>query len=374
MAVSLLAVSCGRGDQVTIKGTFSGVSEGPVYLDRIGMNVTHLVDTALTDAKGRFSFTVSLTDKQPAFFNLRCKDQAIVLLLSPGEKVEVKSLGNLANNYLVEGSPGSEELKELNLMLLSNRRSLDSLAYVYQTLDPQDTAMHSALQQYTRLFIRQKRDIIGFVVRHATSLSSVYALYQRMPNGEWYFRDSRDMVYFQMVADSLQTRYPQSPHVVSLLKDVKQMNDNVALLEMLEKAAVSSLGYPDVNLPDVLGNRVKMSSLDGNVILLDFWVSDAPESRMLNAELQQIYSAYHEKGFSIYQVALDTDKFRWITAVQEQRLPWISVCDFKGMNSPAVRTYNVARLPANVLIDRQREIVARNIPMDRLEAELRKHL
>jgi len=373
-ALLFLAAACGRGDKVTIKGTFSGVEETPVYLDQIGLNATLLIDTAVTDDKGRFKFTVSLPDKNPTFYNLRCGTQTISLLLTPGEQVEIKSLGNLANNYLVEGSVGSEEVRQMNQILLLNRRSLDSLANIYFSLEPQDTAVRSALSQYNRLFIQQKRDVISFVVNNATSLSAVYALYQRMPNGEWFFSDDRDIVYFQMVADSLASRYPSSPHVISLQKDVQQMEDNVTLLGMLNTAAVSGIAFPDIELPDVFGKRTKLSSLEGDVILVDFWLSTQQESRLLNAELLDLYGEMHERGFQIYQVGLDQNKLAWVTAVQEQKLPWVSVCDFKGINSPGVRIYNITQLPANVLINRQGEIVARNVPVERLGAEVRKYL
>ena len=374
IAVLFLAAGCGQGNKVTVRGTFSGVTETPVYLDQITVSQPVPIDTATTDDKGRFKFTVDLADKQPAFYNLRCNDQKITLLLAPGENVEVKSLGNLANNYLVEGSGGSSEIKELNLMLQGNRRSLDSLADIYLNLDPQDTTVQSALSQYTKLFVRQKRDMITFVVNKATSLSSIYALYQRMPNGEWFFSDERDMVYFQMVSDSLSTRYPSSPHVISLQKDVTQMRNSVELAEMLNNASVSNVQYPEIELPDVLGKRIKLSSLEGKVILLDFWLSTATESRLLNAELGELYTDYREKGFEIYQVSLDESKLAWVTAIQEQRLPWITVCDFKGLNSPAARSYNITRLPSNILIDRQGRIAERNVPTERLEAEIRKLL
>ena len=374
VVVLLLAAACGKGNRVTVRGTFSGVENAPVYLDQVTVNQPVVIDTAVTDDKGRFKFTVSLEGKQPAFYHLRCNEQTITLLLSPGEDVEVKSLLNLANNYVVEGSPGSQEIKDLNLMLQGNRRSLDSLADVYFNLDPQDTAVRSALSQYNQLFIRQKRDMISFVVSNAHSLSAVYALYQRMPNGEWFFSDDRDMVYFQMVVDSLSARYPLSPHVISLQKDVEQMQNNVTLIGMLANAAVASAEYPEIELPDVYGNRVKLSSLDGRVILVDFWLSTAPESRLFNAELAELYTDYRDRGFEIYQVALDDQKLAWVTAIQEQKLPWITVCDFKGLNSPAARTYNIVQLPANILIDKQGRIVARDIPVERLDAEIRKLL
>ena len=58
------------------------------------------------------------------------------------------------------------------------------------------------------------------------------------------------------------------------------------------------------------------------------------------------------------------------TAVEEQQLPWISVSDLRGRSSVALGLYNVQRLPANFLIDKEGTIVAKNIYGKSLEAKL----
>jgi glutathione peroxidase-family protein len=112
--------------------------------------------------------------------------------------------------------------------------------------------------------------------------------------------------------------------------------------------------------------------LDGNVILVDFWAAEAGNSNALNAELKEIYDEYKDEGFRVYQVSADTSKVAWITAVQEQALPWISVCDFMGEASPMLRAYNVRKLPSNFLIDKQGNIIAKDLYSSALAARLAK--
>ena len=121
------------------------------------------------------------------------------------------------------------------------------------------------------------------------------------------------------------------------------------------------------------GNKVALSSLEGNVILVDFWSAEMGNSNALNADLKEIYDKYEDRGFRVYQVAADTSKAVWIGAVQEQRLPWVSVCDFRGERSPLLGVYNVRKLPSNFLIDRKGNIIAKDIystALDRRLAEL----
>jgi hypothetical protein len=69
-------------------------------------------------------------------------------------------------------------------------------------------------------------------------------------------------------------------------------------------------------------------------------------------------------------VSADRSKAVWIRAVQEQALPWVSVCDFRGERSPALGLYNVQKLPSNFLIDREGNIIAKDIYSTALDKRL----
>ena len=106
--------------------------------------------------------------------------------------------------------------------------------------------------------------------------------------------------------------------------------------------------------------------------MLDFWSAEAGNSNTLNAELKEIYERYSTAPtpLEVYQVSLDTSKAAWINAVQEQQLPWVSVSDLRGRASTVVGLYNVQRLPANFLIDKEGTIVAKDIYGKSLEEQL----
>ena len=143
---------------------------------------------------------------------------------------------------------------------------------------------------------------------------------------------------------------------ISLLSQVKQTN------------------FPEIAMPDMYGKEIKLSSLEGKVILLHFWSAAIGNGNAVNADLKKIYEKYHDRGFEIYQVAVDTSKAAWINAVQEQQLPWISVSDLLGESSPALGVYNIGKLPSNYLIDRSGNIVAKDLAGDKLDAEIQKNI
>ena len=174
-----------------------------------------------------------------------------------------------------------------------------------------------------------------------------------------------DLIYYRTVADAVSESYPTSPFLLTLSNDIARMEARISLINSIE-----SRTYPELKGSDMYGNEIALSSLEGNVVLVDFWSAEAGNSNAFNAELKEIYEEYESEGFRVYQVSADTSKAAWITAVQEQRLPWISVCDFMGEASPMLRAYNIRKLPSNFLIDRNGDIIGKDLYSSALERKL----
>ena len=196
-------------------------------------------------------------------------------------------------------------------------------------------------------------------------MASVYALYQRLPGEKHLSSADSDLIYYRTVADAVSAKYPSSPFTVTLSNDIARMEAQISLLNSIEFR-----NSPELKGKDMYGNEHSLSSLEGNYVLVDFWSAELGNSNALNAELKEIYAEFESKGFRVYQVSADTSKVLWITAVQEQRLPWISVCDYKGEYSPLLRAYNVRKLPSNFLIDPEGKIIASDIYSDALHRKL----
>ena len=168
------------------------------------------------------------------------------------------------------------------------------------------------------------------------------------------------------MAEAVAERYPGSPYVGALQAEVARMDAQAGLA-----SKVSELNYPDLELTDMYGEKVRLSKVaEGKVVLLDFWSAELGTSNALNADLKELYAKYAGRGFEVYQVGIDTSKPLWITAVQEQQLPWKSVTDLRGRASSALVVYNVQRIPANFLIDREGTIVGKNLYGRSLEEKL----
>ena len=155
---------------------------------------------------------------------------------------------------------------------------------------------------------------------------------------------------------------------------IADYDNRVAFASKVEAAlAAAPANFPEIEIADMYGKKQSLTAVqEGKVLLLDFWSIADENALFRNAELKEIYNQYHNKGFEIYQVSVDTSKPAWVEVVQMQKLPWISVCDFKGASSLAVQLFGISGVPQNFLIDREGNIVARNAYGDNLTKELKK--
>ena len=353
-ACAVLGAGC-HSSSVRIEGRFVGTDAEAICLEHATPQLRTPVDSARLDETGRYAMVVKGVGRTPELYNLVVGGERIPLLLGAGDRVTVGAIGNVTRNYVVEGSGESVLLADFYRTYARGVQQLDSLAARYAR-ETDDAERRRLMEEYAGGYRRIKREQLRFIVENKSSLAALYALYQRLPGDPYLLGSDSDIVYYRTVAEGLAASYPDSPYLEALEREIEQMEARQELF-----AGITEASYPDLEMTDMYGKKIRLSSLAGKVVLLDFWSAESGNSNALNAELKETYARYAARGFEIYQVAIDRSKTLWINAVQEQGLPWISVSDLQGRASAACRLYNLDRLPANFLIDRDGNLVARDL-------------
>jgi len=119
---------------------------------------------------------------------------------------------------------------------------------------------------------------------------------------------------------------------------------------------------PEIALPSPKGKTLKLSSLRGKMVLVDFWASWCGPCRKESPNVVEAYQKYHTKefkngkGFEVFSVSLDRDQEAWKQAITADHLSWkYHVLDAQGI---AAANYQVATIPNAFLLDGNGVVVA----------------
>ena len=343
-AAALLAAACTPTAKVEM--TLDSAPSSEVVVKLLNINQYEVLDTLKTDASGKFSYKVNVEEGQPEFVYVYYKDKRVAsLLLEAGDKVNVSA--DTLGNYTVQGSEESSRLALVEQEYSAAQKRLQALAVQMETAS--DEQMASLRQALAKEYIAYYRQCVKYILENSRSLTAVPVLYQNFGPELPVFSQNTDAIHFVNVADSLALAYPQSKYVRALRKEAERRYGYMELEAKLR--TVSPVGFPDIVLPDINAQQVRLSEVDSKVIMLFFWDPSNANQKMFNLDiLESLHNDYHEKGFEIYQVALTTDKAAWAQIVKKQNLPWINVCDRLGAASQYVTTYNIPVLPATYII------------------------
>ncbi len=127
----------------------------------------------------------------------------------------------------------------------------------------------------------------------------------------------------------------------------------------------------EIALPSVNGDTLRLSSLKGKVVLLDFWASWCGPCRVSNKNLVKIYEKYKPKGFEIFGVSLDDEKDKWKAAIKKDKVTWLQVNETGGWEAKVAQAWNLVAIPTSFLIDKDGRLLAMDLEGKELEKALK---
>jgi thiol-disulfide isomerase/thioredoxin len=190
--------------------------------------------------------------------------------------------------------------------------------------------------------------------------------------------DISNLEVLKKVAEAYESKYVDSPISKSMMTQYQQISAGYKDYQDSKNAPkVQGMGLvaPEIALKNPEGKVMKLSSLRGKVVLIDFWASWCGPCRRENPNVVRIYNLYKNKGFDIFSVSLDKDAEAWKRAIKSDGLIWANhVSDLLMWDTPMVQLYGFSGIPYTVLIDKKGKIIETNLRGAALEQKLKEIL
>ena len=352
-----LCVSCstnGKQEQeddgswhVTVSGKVGHPQTGQITIQELKEGSAGWQDTIGLKKDHTFSERVKLTE--PGYYRLNFYNKQMVTLILDKDNVQVNVDGNSQQGFAeIKGSSDIDliqRVQELQAKVNADPAVVqlnDEFTLAAQRRD--EATMQKLQQKYQQLVTKYNDEIAAIMVEQSPSLAVINLLQSNVLDKDQY-QDT-----YLKVAEKLKKEWPDY-----------SLSEN--FIDYVEKMKLTAVGQPapEIALPNPQGEVVKLSSMKGQYVLVDFWAKWCGPCRQENPNVVRAYQKYKDKGFTVYGVSLDRSKADWLQAIEQDNLTWTHVSDLKYWQSEAAKTYNITGIPFSLLLDPNGVIIAKNL-------------
>jgi thiol-disulfide isomerase/thioredoxin len=343
---------------VTVRGKVNvPVAGGQILFEEIKQDGSGTKQTTLLKSDNTYEVKLNLTT--PGYYRANFFNRQVLNIMVNKSNLELNVDGSQPQGFWeIKGSPDHDLIAKVQAMVQQSQASPGMQAIeteFQQAVQTKNDKRVSELQsQAMTLMENNTLKLVSFLKEQPVSL----ALFNLLQDPNLIDKD-KHFDLFITTNEKFKREWPNTVFTLELSNQVQKMK-------------VTAIGQqaPEIALASPNGQIVKLSSLQGKYVLIDFWAKWCGPCRRENPTVVKAYQRFKNKGFEVFGVSLDRNKEDWLKAIAEDGLTWTHVSDLKYFESQAAKDYNINAIPFSILLDKTGKIIAKNLRGAALEKKL----
>src|SRR5690606_27224296 len=243
--------------EVTVSGKVGFPQQGQITIQELRNNGAGWQDT--TRLKSNYTYSKKIKVSGPGYYRITFFNTQYIDFILYKSNVEINVDGNDPNGFAeIKGSPEIDIIRKTQTILrgVESTPEMQTISQQYALASQaKDEARMASLQEtYMNEIAKGHAQVAEMLRAEPASLGVINLLQSKVIDADKYFDT------YLAVAEKVKKEWPNHEYAKGFIDMVEQM-----------KTLAIGQPAPEISLPDPNGEIVKLSSMKGKYVLVDFW-------------------------------------------------------------------------------------------------------